>query len=129
MARERGKEEEDIAQRQEVEGEPLLDISVTRNGFAITCGPGWLPLIGDVSQKVWEIVDRDGLQSFHFLHAIEKFGALRIYSANCTEEIAALILKAEIDSKTVCEGCSKPSKIRNRNGWYTTRCNDCADAK
>lgn len=54
----------------------------------------------------------------------EKFGMLRFYMTHQTDEMSAIIVKAESQSSKTCEECGKPGKLRGR-GWSYTRCAPC----
>lgn len=56
----------------------------------------------------------------------EKFGTLRFYTTNDTEELDNLIKEAEQKSAVTCECCGKPGKLRSRNYWLKTLCDNCA---
>lgn len=57
----------------------------------------------------------------------EKFGTLRFYTTNATEELNNLIKEAERLSWNTCEVCGKPGKLRHRNYWLKTVCDKCAE--
>jgi hypothetical protein len=54
----------------------------------------------------------------------EKYGTLSFYMTHATDEMYAIIDKAESQSSKTCETCGKPGKIRG-HGWYSTRCATC----
>ena len=54
----------------------------------------------------------------------EKYGALRFYMTGETDEMFAIINKAEEQSSVTCENCGKKGKLRGR-GWLYTRCAPC----
>jgi len=54
----------------------------------------------------------------------EKFGTLRFYGNNFTDEMDKLVDAAERKSAKTCEYCGKPGKQRN-GGWVRTLCNTC----
>lgn len=56
----------------------------------------------------------------------EKFGTLRFYMSYYTDEIEELIKEAEEQSAKTCELCGKEGRVGIRNGWWVTRCQDCA---
>lgn len=53
----------------------------------------------------------------------EKFGSLRFYVYNATDEHHSLIAFAERLSARTCEVCGKPGKI-NKCGWLSCRCKE-----
>ena len=64
-----------------------------------------------------------------FVQIKEKFGQLRIYSENVSEDIYDLVdlavFKAEQCSACICECCGSESKLKNKNGWLSTVCDNC----
>lgn len=54
----------------------------------------------------------------------EKFGGLRFYINDGTNEIHNRIIDAEKKSYEVCEKCGHTGKLRNDIGWYLTLCED-----
>lgn len=54
----------------------------------------------------------------------EKFGSLRMYINESTDEMSARISKAEKDSQSICECCGKPGKLITK-GWMQTLCEGC----
>lgn len=54
----------------------------------------------------------------------EKYGTLRAYFHNTTDEMEELIHEAETLSETTCEQCGKTGKTRIDRGWYYTSCDD-----
>lgn len=59
----------------------------------------------------------------------EKFGGLRYYvnfSDNCTDfdEADKIICKYEEMSETICDVCGKQGKLRGKDGWLATRCEE-----
>lgn len=55
----------------------------------------------------------------------EKFGGLRFYMTIGTDEVYALIGKAEALSCKTCEECGEPGEKRTDLGWIYTLCNNC----
>lgn len=54
----------------------------------------------------------------------EKFGGLRFYINDGSNEIHNRITDAEKKSYEVCEKCGNLGKLRNDIGWYLTLCED-----
>ena len=81
---------------------------------------GWFDLIYELSKKL------EG-------HTVacqvkEKYGGLRFYVTSATDEIYAIIDKAEQDSYTICEHCGKPGTLRT-DRWHVTLCDECFEEK
>ena len=62
--------------------------------------------------------------SFRASQVKEKYGTLRFYLTGGTEEMYAIIHKAESQSSKTCEECGKPGKVRGKM-WLSTRCAAC----
>ena len=54
----------------------------------------------------------------------EKFGGLRFYINEGTDEIHQRIGQAELESMKTCEITGRPGKLRNDIGWYRTLCDE-----
>ena len=54
----------------------------------------------------------------------EKFGGLRFYINEGTDEIHQRIGEAELESMKTCEITGKPGKLRTDIGWYRTLCDE-----
>jgi hypothetical protein len=80
---------------------------------------GWYPiikeLIDDLIQLGW---------NKQICQVKEKFGGLRFYINEGSDEIFKRIIKAENDSYGICEVTGKPGELRTDIGWYKTLCDD-----
>jgi len=56
----------------------------------------------------------------------EKFGGLRFYINEGSDEIFKRIQQAESESYETCEGCGTKEEIGKTKGWITTCCQSCA---
>jgi hypothetical protein len=54
----------------------------------------------------------------------EKFGGLRFYVNNESDEMFKRIQKAEADSYVTCEVTGNPGKLRTDLGWHRTLCDE-----
>ena len=54
----------------------------------------------------------------------EKFGGLRFYINEGTDEIHQRIGQAELESMKTCEITGRPGKLRTDIGWYRTLCDE-----
>lgn len=52
----------------------------------------------------------------------QKFGGLRFYTVNHTDEVLQLITAAEDKSFTICEMCGQPGKTYSIRYWLTSLC-------
>jgi hypothetical protein len=93
--------------------EPIADA-----GF-LCVGPGWYPLIKELIEDLIEMGwDKETCQ------VKEKFGGLRFYINEGSDEIHDRITEAERQSYEICEITGKPGQLRNDIGWYTTLCDE-----
>lgn len=81
------------------------------------CHEGWYPLI----QKLIEDIIALGWDK-QVTQVKEKFGGLRFYINEGSNEVHDRITKAEGESYTICEMCGSPGEIRKDTGWYRTLC-------
>jgi len=87
-------------------------------------GKGWVPLVDDLIKKL-KVLKWDG----HLAQCKEKFGGLRFYVGNSTDQMQQLILEAERASFSICENCGKPGKEMDFSGWTLTLCKKCGEAR
>jgi len=100
--------------------------------FGCECGDGWFDLIYKLSsdleaefQKLAEADKAEALENDYYIavQVKEKFGGLRFYLSATTDEMDALVDKAEEDSFKICEVCGKPGEPRG-GGWISTLCDE-----
>lgn len=98
----------------------------------LDCGPGWDPLIQDLSRKLEKIIV-EGIESGAWddddhpvvVQIKEKFGGLRFYLSCETDEMSNLVEQAEAESTQICENCGCQGKMRECNRWYSVNCDVC----
>ena len=81
-------------------------------------GLGWNNLIEKLYQDLLSI-GWDG----NVCQVKEKFGTLRVYLGNTTDEMDELVRQAEYASATICEECGEPGTLYGK-GWLMTRCGE-----
>lgn len=94
-----------------------------------SCGDGWFPLIWELTQKLLEIVNKEGggKDDWQITDIKEKLGGLRYGVFGGTSEMLDLIGEYEDKSETICEVCGKDGELMVRGKWwYGTRCPECA---
>lgn len=108
------------------------------------CDNGWFDLIHELCQKISDRFERDGKEPDILIEEIkEKYGTLRVeYShdhfsgdnddnndfdkkAALENDIENLVDEYEEKSKTVCEMCGAPGKLREDLPWIQTLCVSC----
>ena len=80
---------------------------------------GWYPLVKELIEDLINL----GWNK-QTCQVKEKFGGLRFYINEGSDEIYKRITKAENDSYEICEVTGKPGKLRNDIGWYRTLCDE-----
>lgn len=102
------------------------------------CCDGWFDLIWNLSEKLESIIkispapdpelfppEYTSPEQVYFAQQVkEKFGSLRFYLAFSTEEMEEVIHEFEEESKSVCETCGHPGKMR-RLSHIRVSCDDC----
>ena len=78
---------------------------------------GWFPLI---KKLITDLIEVGWNREICCIK--EKFGGLRFYITEGSDEVWNLILNAEEESLNVCEKCGSPGKIRTDIGWLLTLC-------
>jgi len=105
---------------------PELFVDILREGreFKVPVGEGWYPIIADLVREIREIDERLGKKS-QVLQIKEKFGALRFYLDDMSEEYREVVSRAENKSLETCEDCGAPGKMYS-DGWMLTLCREHA---
>jgi len=88
--------------------------------WGFDCGDGWFDLIDMLSFFITRIDP-----NVTALQVKEKWGMLAFYVGPTEDRVFDLIDRYVAASKHVCEICGKDGKLRCRNGWYMTRCEEC----
>lgn len=101
--------------------DPNGSVSHTLIPFGLECSDGWFDLIWDLCDSIKKTIESKGIDNFEVIQVKEKFGGLRFYCDNSTEEIDQLIRAAENKSYVTCEVCGQPGKFRT-GGWVKTLC-------
>lgn len=107
------------------------DMRSTCMVWGFECGDGWFDLLYDLSEKLEALIrkmkeEHPDIEEAYLPAASqvkEKFGALRFYMTCSSDEMDALISKAEDRSERTCEICGKEGKL-NHSGWMSVRCRD-----
>lgn len=90
-------------------------------------GDGWFNIIYELSQKLEAAIlklPEEERASYRAVQVKEKFGTLRFYMSNWTDEMVEAIREAEERSVSTCEGCGAPGELR-KGSWVHTYCDAC----
>lgn len=88
-------------------------------------GDGWLPLIDHLCSFLQFHTDYNKAPQVEAVQIKEKFGTLRFYTKEATDEQHAVISFVESLSGKTCEVCGAPGKPQGK-GWIRTLCNEHA---
>jgi hypothetical protein len=80
-------------------------------------GNGWFPLIKELIEDLIAL----GWNK-QTCQVKEKFGSMRFYINEGSDEIFNRITKAERDSYEICETCGEKGELRKDLGWISTLC-------
>lgn len=88
-------------------------------------GAGWYELIKKLSEDITKISPET-----EAVQVKEKFGGLRFYVVNATDEVYKLIDEAEAESFKICEKCgSRENVTTGGRSWIYTLCDKCRAEK
>lgn len=87
--------------------------------FGIQCGDGWYELIRSLCKEIQEYSERTGEQVVA-IQVKEKFGGLRVYTSDYSDELRAILSKYERQSFSVCEVTGEPGVLCVNGIWYRT---------
>jgi hypothetical protein len=85
---------------------------------------GWFELFLQCCEDIYKPLEDAGcLDSFRFLQVKEKFGQMRLYHCDASEEACDIISKYEFLSEQVCCVCGKHAVATTR-GWICPYCDE-----
>ncbi len=93
--------------------------------WGIVPGPGWISLVQDMLIEL-EKLRKKKLPDLQLSQSKEKFGLLRVYLDNFSDEAWDIVNKYEAASAKVCIMCGKPGRMFT-NGWVRVHCKKCED--
>jgi hypothetical protein len=88
------------------------------------CSDGWFDLLKDLIEEIKGICQKDNLH-ICVTQVKEKYGTLRFYLSEETDEISSLVLKAQRKSASICEQCGKSGVLRRPRYWMFVSCDEC----
>lgn len=103
------------------------DIYTSCMSWGFECGQGWFDIINRCADKMekWNHLHSDMLP-VEACQLKEKFGELRVYLDNATEETYNILHEFEKEADETCEWCgSKKDVSKTKRGWITTLCAEC----
>ena len=101
-----------------------LSITESLIPLGVDTGNGWFDLIKKLSEDITKISPET-----EAVQVKEKFGGLRFYVVNATDEVYKLIDKAEDESFKICEKCGSRENVTTEGRWVFTLCDKCWDNK
>jgi hypothetical protein len=82
---------------------------------------GWMQLIWNMLQEIDVTTNvEDGHPEF--VDIKEKYGTLRVYGGNITDEVQNIIDRYSDLSAKTCMTCGQPGKMRDKSEWYYVSC-------
>lgn len=94
-------------------------MSISREHALSSVGAGWADLVNELY---------DELPNGAIVSDVkEKFGTLRFYVSNCSEEYQQFVDTIEELSRITCEACGEKGETRFDLSWYKTLCDNCYD--
>lgn len=82
----------------------------------------------EFTRKVLADIDKHQTPDFRIVQIKEKYGHLRIYAQDYTDEIDDIIDRADYDSSRVCAHCGATAEYTRTVGWILPLCRSCVDA-
>ena len=89
--------------------------------WGIECGDGWYNIIDNLCSNLSETVVASQVK--------EKFGGLRFYIWNGTDEDYDFIDKAERESIETCENCGSKEAVSATEGWISMLWKNCMEKR
>lgn len=95
------------------------DRPLIKNANYFDISEGWYPLVKDLIDDLIKL----GWNK-QVCQVKEKFGGLRFYINEGSDEIYKRITQAENESYKICEATGTPGKLRTDLGWHLTLCDE-----
>jgi len=111
----RGRDDEKLEMKPE---ERWCELLAMPEGWRRSFG---LDICRDIKKALGDVIS---VQKYRILQIKEKYGSLRWYSTNESDEIANIITKYEYLSEHTCIVCGKPA-TKVSQGWISPYCDDC----
>lgn len=99
-----------------------LPMTQTCMRWSISCGDGWFDLIDRLCERLQFWTDHYKAPQVVALQVKEKFGELRFFPRDASQEQRGMICMAEAMSSRICEQCGKPGQKLVHDFWHMTRC-------
>lgn len=95
------------------------DLPITESlvSFGFECSDGWFLIIWNLSEKLEKL----GVKA---TQVKEKYGGLRFYIEEGTDEVFKIIDEAETQSLLTCELTGRPGLLCNKGMWLKTLCKE-----
>jgi len=90
--------------------------------FGLECGDGWYGILDFLCKRLTQM---DKENSCCATQVKEKFGGLRFYVSNATEEQWSLIQEIELLSYYICEKCGMSIGVKQTERWISSLCEKC----
>jgi hypothetical protein len=97
----------------------------TEKGFYFECGDGWFTLLWHLSERLQDMivhVPPPEQGEYYARQVKQKFGELRFYLSNSTDEMFQATEAALEESKQICEVCGASGHLLLDLGYLMTRC-------
>ena len=91
----------------------------------VSIGDGWLPLVQGLCRYLQSMSAERGLEPVRVLQVKEKFGGLRFYVEEPSEEQLLVIQFAEMLSFGICERCGTTRDLAIEGAWRKALCREC----
>lgn len=110
----------------------IVDGKLMMSGYP-AIGDGWRDLLERAMERIATAAGEETDASVLITQIKEKFGGIRIYhqsrnaSAMLDDMVSEAVDLAEARSYCTCDVCGSEGKLRDKNGWYFTRCEEHAE--
>jgi hypothetical protein len=91
--------------------------------FGFECGDGWFDLIDKLCEELMIYSEQNPIHPVPVATQVkEKFGTLRFYVDQATNDQYLIISAAEHKSEEICERCGEPGTLDDSRSWIKTLC-------
>ena len=97
----------------------------TEEGFSFECEDGWFTLLWHLSERLQDMIvhlPTPEQADYYARQVKQKFGELRFYLSNYTDEMFQATEAALEESKQLCEACGASGHLLLDQGYLMARC-------
>ena len=102
----------------------IFSKEITGHAVGFEHDNGWYDLIDRLCDSIMFYCNSSNIEPPIASQVKEKYGGLRFYVWQASNEVFDIIDKFELESQYICEVCGRKGKIEVKGGWYKCVCHE-----